>query len=212
MREHIHGLHFFDTVAVFAKHAEVACERFHVARDIDNPFRRKGHDAFEKRQIAAGARRVHKYNVDLLVRLGGLHHKLARVGAVKLYVAGVVELRVLLCIAHGVGVELHADHALGVPGGAKADGADPAICVEHRFAACQRGKVDRFAVKHFGLDRIDLIKRARRNPEPAAAKYVFDIALAEQYKFLFAEHQARFGAVDTLDHRGDFGMQPQQLI
>ena len=212
MRKHVHRLHLFHPVAVFAKKAEVARQRLGVAGDIDDPLRRKGGRAFEERQIAARARRVHEQNVDPVARFCRLGHEAARVGAKEARVGGVVQLCVLLGVAHGVGVELHADHPLGLFGGAKADCADAAIGVQHRFAAGQRGIFDRLAVEHLGLHRVDLIKRPRRDPKAAAAQVVFNVALAEENELPLAEHEARFCAVDALDHRGDFRMTAQKLV
>ena len=81
------------------------------------------------------------------------------------------------------------------------DCAHAAICVEHFLAPCQFGQRQRFAVELFGLARIDLIKRTRRNAELHAHQHIIDIAGPIQHNFLKAKHSARLARIDILHHR-----------
>ena len=161
VREHIDGLDFLDAVAALGEEGEVAGEGFGVAGDIHDALRRERDGGGEERLVAARTRRVHQEDVARLAVFRHVDHEFACVGADKADVLHAVQLRVGDRVAHGVAVDLHAEHLSGGFRGDHADGADAAVCVDDRLTARERGEFHRLAVEHLGLHGVDLVKGLR---------------------------------------------------
>ena len=148
MRKHIHGLNFFNPVAVFAKEQQVALKGFNRTGNIDHSFRGGFNNAAEKIQAASGSRRIHENNVEPFVRLRRLNHEAACVGAEKADVFTFVEPRVENCVRNRVLVQLNSDNInFGALCRNNADCARSAVGVKHTVALFQLGKFNCSAVK-----------------------------------------------------------------
>lgn len=207
VREHVDGLDLFDAVAALCEEEQVAGERFRVAGDVDDARRRERDGGGEERLVAARARRVHQEHVAALAVLRHVHHEFARVGADEADVFHVVQLGVGDGVAHGVAVDLHAEHLPGGFGGDHADRADAAVRVDDGLPAGQPGEFHRLAVEHLGLRRVDLVKRLRRNAELQPAEHVRDEAGAVERLFARAEQHRGVPVVHVLHDGRDLRVQ-----
>lgn len=207
VREHVDGLDLFDAVAALCEEEQVAGERFRVAGDVDDARRRERDGGGEERLVAARARRVHQEHVAALAVLRHVHHEFARVGADEADVFHVVQLGVGDGVAHGVAVDLHAEHLPGGSGGDHADRADAAVRVDDGLPTGQPGEFHRLAVEHLGLRRVDLVKRLRRNAELQPAEHVCDEAGAVERLFARAEQHRGVPVVHVLHDGRDLRVQ-----
>ena len=92
---------------------------------------------------------------------------------------------------NGITVDLNADNLLSFLGGDDTYCADAAISVDYGLFTREIRKLHRFIVELFGLNRIYLIERFRRNSENTAAKRVLNMTLAVKNFFCFTENHAR---------------------
>lgn len=193
----------FGFIAVAGEEGGVAGEGFGVAADVDDAAR--GHfgysgDTFRR---AACARRVEEYDVRVQALACGGGHPLGSVGANKFGVRKFIMPCVGGGVLDGVRVALHADDLPRVGRGAQADGADAAVGIDHGLFAGQLCGVQRGAVKHLGLLRVDLVKTAGRDGKLQPAQRVQHKTGAIEDLFAVAQHGAAECRVDILHDTDD---------
>ena len=90
--------------------------------------------------------------------------------------------------------------------GNHADGSDSAVSINNMFLPCKSGRFNGLFIKHFRLNRIDLIKRFRRNTEFFAAEDILNIAFAVHHLFPFTEDHTRPLIINVVNNRCNFRM------
>lgn len=206
MREHIYGLDFFDFIAALCQKAQVALLGLGVAGDIDHLFRREGHKRRQEALIASCARRIHENYVRFLPVLRHAEHEFARIVAEESDVLYTVALGVGYGVMDGVAVEFNAYYLARPLRRDEPYCADTAIGIDNLFAPGHAGVFHRGVIKHLGLHRIYLIKRARRYSESQPAELVLDFARTVEHILALTEHKARLIRVNIMDYCGYVGM------
>ena len=107
---------------------------------------------------------------------------------------------------YGVAIELNAYYLARPLRRDKTYSADAAIGVDDLFAPAHAGIFHRCVIKHLGLHRVYLIKRARRYSESQPAELVLDFARAVEHILALTEHKARLIRVYVMDYRCYVGM------
>ena len=211
-RKHIYRLYLFYLVPALAERKKVARERFGVAGNVDDAFRREGKKRIDKTLTAACAGRIGDNRIDFFVLFGKLLHKFARIGGNEFCIFYAVELGVDYRIGNGVGVRFDTDNRFCLACQRKPDSAGSAICVDDFFLTAECGKFQNLIVKHLGLLGVDLIKGARTDTEAVAEKIFGYISFAVQSFALFAEKEGCFGLVDVPNDRRYIGMLLQKCV
>ena len=206
MGKHIYGLNFFDFIAALCQKAQVTLLSFGVAGDIDYLFRREGHKRRQEALIASCARRIHENYLRFLPVLRHAEHKLACIVAEESDVLYPVAFGVRYCVMDGVAIELNAYYLARPLRRDEPYSADAAIGIDDFFAPGHVGIFHRCVIKHLGLHRVYLIKRARRYSESQPAELVLDFARTVEHILALTEHKARLIRVYVMDYRCYVGM------
>lgn len=201
MREHIYGLNLFDFIVALCQKAQVALLGLGVAGDIDHLFRREGHERRQEALIASCARRIHENYVRFLPVLRHAEHKLACIVAEESDVLYPVAFGVGYGVMDGVAIELNAYYLARPLRRDKTYSAYATVGVDDLFAPAHAGIFHRGVIKHLGLHRVYLIKRARGYSESQPAELVLDFARTVEHILALTEHKARLIRVYVMDYR-----------
>lgn len=209
-RKHIDGLDFLCLVAERFEDGEVAREARGIARNVDDALGVHIGKRLEDRFRAAGARRVDDDDIGAHTLFIEARHDFRRVADDELRVAHVVVARVFLCVEDGRLDDFDAVNLMRFLREEQSNRTRAAVGVDDRLFALEVGKFEGLVVEHFGLRRIDLEERTRRDMERQAADAVEDGRLAPEQLRLAAHDDIVAVRLDVLMHADDMGQAPAQ--
>lgn len=183
----IHRLDLFDLVVQLLKAFQVPGQGGGVAGDVDDAAGAHGGQDGGDLGGQALAGRVHGDDIGADAVLGQLPGHGAGVAAEELRVGHAVAAGILLGVLDGLGHQLRADHAPGVPGQAQGDGADAAVQVQHRLPPGELGEVQGGGVQPLGLGPVDLEEGGHRQAEGQAAQRLLQPVPAPECAVVLAQ-------------------------
>lgn len=209
-RKHIDGLDFLCLVAERFEDGEVAREARGIARNVDDALGVHIGKRLEDRFRAAGARRVDDDDIGAHALFVEARHDFRRVADNEFGIAHVVVAGVFLRVEDGRLDDFDAVDLMRFLREEQRNRTRAAVGVDDRLFALEVGKFEGLVVEHFGLRRIDLEERTRRDMERQAADAVEDGRLAPEQLRLAAHDDIVAVRLDVLMHADDMGQAPAQ--